>query len=84
MVLWQYIYIFINVLFGRDYLKSNPRAKYFEGAKPWSEQCDIAFPCASQNEIDQPDAVALINSGCQILIEGVQPIYYRDLTCPLI
>nr|XP_009385596.1 PREDICTED: NADP-specific glutamate dehydrogenase-like isoform X4 [Musa acuminata subsp. malaccensis] len=54
----------------RDYLKSNPRAKYFEGAKPWSEQCDIAFPCASQNEIDQPDAVALINSGCQILIEG--------------
>uniref|UniRef100_A0A804ICP2 glutamate dehydrogenase (NADP(+)) n=1 Tax=Musa acuminata subsp. malaccensis TaxID=214687 RepID=A0A804ICP2_MUSAM len=68
----------------RDYLKSNPRAKYFEGAKPWSEQCDIAFPCASQNEIDQPDAVALINSGCQILIEGVQPICYRDLTCPLI
>ncbi|XP_065000152.1 uncharacterized protein LOC135585551 isoform X3 [Musa acuminata AAA Group] len=54
----------------RDYLKSNPRAKYFEGAKPWSEQCDIAFPCASQNEIDQRDAVALINSGCQILIEG--------------
>ncbi|CAL9112911.1 unnamed protein product [Musa textilis] len=54
----------------RDYLKSNPRAKYFEGAKPWSEQCDIAFPCASQNEIDQPDAVALINSGCRILIEG--------------
>ncbi|XP_018676762.2 uncharacterized protein LOC103972920 isoform X6 [Musa acuminata AAA Group] len=54
----------------RDYLKSNPRAKYFEGAKPWSEQCDIAFPCASQNEIDQPDAVALINSGCQILIEA--------------
>ncbi|URD93109.1 Glu/Leu/Phe/Val dehydrogenase, dimerization domain [Musa troglodytarum] len=68
----------------RDYLKSNPRAKYFEGAKPWSEQCDIAFPCASQNEIDQPDAVALINSGCRILIEGVQPLYHRDLTCPLI
>lgn len=54
----------------RDYLKSYARAKYFEDAKPWNERCDIAFPCASQNEIDQPDALALINSGCRIIIEG--------------
>ncbi|KAG1346403.1 NADP-specific glutamate dehydrogenase [Cocos nucifera] len=54
----------------RDYLKSYAQAKYFEDAKPWNEHCDIAFPCASQNEIDQPDAVALVNSGCRILIEG--------------
>ncbi|KAK8970132.1 hypothetical protein KSP40_PGU006307 [Platanthera guangdongensis] len=54
----------------REYLKSYPRAKYFEDAKPWQEPCDIAFPCASQNEIDQSDAVALINAGCRILIEG--------------
>ncbi|XP_042461597.1 NADP-specific glutamate dehydrogenase-like isoform X3 [Zingiber officinale] len=54
----------------REYLKSNPRAKYFEDAKPWSECCDIAFPCASQNEIDQPDAIALVNSGCRVLVEG--------------
>ncbi|XP_008797874.1 NADP-specific glutamate dehydrogenase isoform X2 [Phoenix dactylifera] len=54
----------------RDYLKSYSRAKYVEDAKPWIERCDIAFPCASQNEIDQPDAVALVNSGCRILIEG--------------
>ncbi|KAJ6812822.1 NADP-specific glutamate dehydrogenase [Iris pallida] len=54
----------------RDYLKSYTRAKYFEDAKPWNERCDIAFPCASQNEIDQPDALSLINSGCHIIVEG--------------
>ncbi|XP_010924923.1 uncharacterized protein [Elaeis guineensis] len=54
----------------RDYLKSYARAKYVEDAKPWNEQCDIAFPCASQNEIDQSDAIALVNSGCRIVIEG--------------
>ncbi|KAG6528528.1 hypothetical protein ZIOFF_010703 [Zingiber officinale] len=54
----------------REYLKPNPRAKYFEDAKPWCERCDIAFPCASQNEIDQPDAIALVNSGCRVLVEG--------------
>ncbi|XP_074577545.1 uncharacterized protein LOC141833955 [Curcuma longa] len=54
----------------REYLKSNPRAKYFEDAKPWSERSDIAFPCASQNKIDHPDAIALVNSGCRVLVEG--------------
>ena len=52
-------------------MKSYARAKYFEDAKPWNERCDIAFPCASQNEIDQPDALALINCGCRIIIEGM-------------
>ncbi|CAA6660947.1 unnamed protein product [Spirodela intermedia] len=41
----------------RDYLKSYARAKYVEAAKPWNEQCDIAFPCSMQNEIDQADAM---------------------------
>ncbi|KAJ8644961.1 hypothetical protein MRB53_006709 [Persea americana] len=54
----------------RDYLKSYARAKYFEDTKPWNERCDLAFPCASQNEIDQSDAVSLVTSGCRILIEG--------------
>lgn len=38
--------------------------------KPWNERCDVAFPCASQNELDQSDAINLVNSGCRILIEG--------------
>lgn len=38
--------------------------------EPWSERCDIAFPCASQNELNHDDALNLVNSGCQILTEG--------------
>ncbi|CAA2995657.1 NADP-specific glutamate dehydrogenase isoform X1 [Olea europaea subsp. europaea] len=54
----------------RDYSKTYARSKYYDDAKPWSERCDVAFPCASQNEIDQSDAINLGNSGCRILVEG--------------
>ncbi|XP_057976918.1 uncharacterized protein LOC131164027 isoform X2 [Malania oleifera] len=54
----------------RDYSKTYARSKYYDEAKPWNERCDVAFPCASQNEIDQSDALNLVNSGCRILIEG--------------
>ncbi|CAH9052428.1 unnamed protein product [Cuscuta europaea] len=54
----------------RDYSKTYARSKYYDEAKPWNERCDVAFPCASQNEIDQTDAVALVNSGCRIVVEG--------------
>jgi glutamate dehydrogenase (NADP+) len=53
----------------REYLTSYPHAKYIDDAKPWSEQHDVAFPCASQNEIDHSEADAIINSGCHVLIE---------------
>ncbi|CAI9773584.1 unnamed protein product [Fraxinus pennsylvanica] len=54
----------------RDYSKTYARSKYYDDAKPWNERCDVAFPCASQNEIDQSDAINLVNSGCRILVEG--------------
>ncbi|MCL7043935.1 hypothetical protein MKW94_015114 [Papaver nudicaule] len=54
----------------RDYCKTYVRAKYYEDAKPWNERCDLAFPCAAQNEIEQSDAVNLVSSGCRILVEG--------------
>lgn len=54
----------------RDYSKTYARSKYYDEAKPWNERCDIAFPCASQNEIEQSDAFSLVNSGCRILVEG--------------
>lgn len=54
----------------REYLQSYPRAKYCEEGKPWAERCDVAFPCASQNELNHSDALALVTSGCQFLIEG--------------
>ncbi|CAN1286457.1 NADP-specific glutamate dehydrogenase [Linum perenne] len=54
----------------RDYSKTYARSKYYDEAKPWSERFDVAFPCAFQNEIDQTDAINLVNSGCRILVEG--------------
>ncbi|KAK4790833.1 hypothetical protein SAY86_031246 [Trapa natans] len=54
----------------RDYSKTYARSKYYDEAKPWGERCDIAFPCASHNEIDQSDALNLVSLGCRLLIEG--------------
>uniref|UniRef100_A0A7C8YQZ3 glutamate dehydrogenase (NADP(+)) n=1 Tax=Opuntia streptacantha TaxID=393608 RepID=A0A7C8YQZ3_OPUST len=54
----------------RDYSKTYARSKYYDEAKPWTERCDVAFPCATQNEIDQSDAINLVNSGCRLLVEG--------------
>ncbi|KAF8101052.1 hypothetical protein N665_0211s0041 [Sinapis alba] len=54
----------------RDYSKTYARAKYFDEVKPWNERCDVAFPCASQNEVDQTDAINLVNAGCRLLVEG--------------
>ncbi|KAJ7560821.1 hypothetical protein O6H91_03G001100 [Diphasiastrum complanatum] len=54
----------------REYMKRYPRGKYYDEAKPWNERCDVAFPCATQNEINHSDALALISAGCQVIIEG--------------
>ncbi len=44
--------------------------KYVEGGRPWGEKADIATPCATQNEIDKNDAIALINNGVIAISEG--------------
>jgi glutamate dehydrogenase (NADP+) len=44
--------------------------KYVEGARPWSEKCDIALPSATQNEIDENDAKTLVANGCFAVSEG--------------
>jgi glutamate dehydrogenase (NADP+) len=44
--------------------------KYFENQKPWSVKCDIAFPSATQNEIDENDAKTLVKNGCIAIGEG--------------
>jgi glutamate dehydrogenase (NADP+) len=46
------------------------RATYVADQKPWSIPCDMAFPCATQNEVDEHDAGELINNGCRLLGEG--------------
>lgn len=44
--------------------------KYFANKKPWSVSCDLAFPCATQNEIDSNDAKELVKNGCILVTEG--------------
>lgn len=42
---------------------------YYPGEKPWKIKCDIAFPCACENEMDQMDAKSLLNNGCTCVTE---------------
>ncbi len=54
----------------REYLKAVPTAKYVEGERPWGIRCDIALPCATQNEINGTQAGQLIKNGCWCVAEG--------------
>ena len=53
----------------KEYLKEFS-GEYFEGEKPWNIPCDIALPCATQNEINEKDAKALVENGCKVVSEG--------------
>ncbi|AUC23988.1 glutamate dehydrogenase [Polaribacter sejongensis] len=53
-----------------EYLEKYPNAKYFKGERPWSVKCDIALPCATQNELNGEEAKTLINNGCMCVTEG--------------
>ena len=44
--------------------------KFVEGKRPWEVTCDVALPCATQNEIDVNDATALVDNGCFVISEG--------------
>ena len=44
--------------------------EYHEGQRPWGIPCDLAFPCATQNELDEDDAKALVANGCIAVSEG--------------
>ena len=54
----------------KEYVEKVPTAQYFEGQKPWGVKCDIALPCATQNEINGEDAKTLIANGCWCVCEG--------------
>jgi glutamate dehydrogenase (NADP+) len=61
-----------NVFRGRikEYIQQYPSAQYFEGQRPWSIKCDIAMPCATQNELNEEEAKTLIANGCMCVAEG--------------
>lgn len=54
----------------KEYIDQFPQAKYFEGKTPWGVKCDIALPCATQNELQEEDAKALLKNGCICVGEG--------------
>ncbi|TDS12905.1 NADP-specific glutamate dehydrogenase [Sphingobacterium paludis] len=58
---------------GRDlhrYTETYPSAAFHSDKKPWSFPCDIALPCATQNELDAEDAALLVKQGCFLIAEG--------------
>lgn len=61
-----------NEKYGRisEYVNQYPSAKFVEGGKPWEVKCDIALPCATQNELDGNEAKQLIDNGCVCVAEG--------------
>jgi len=61
-----------NIRRGRvaEYVEKFPSAKYYEGKRPWGIKCDVAFPCAIENEISAEDAKNLIEAGCACVSEG--------------
>ena len=55
----------------KEYLNYHPEAEYHEGCSGiWTVKCDIALPCATQNEIDEASALTLANNGCYAVAEG--------------
>ena len=46
------------------------KVKYFEGKRPWEIKCDVALPCATQNEINEEEAKILVKNGCIAVSEG--------------
>lgn len=61
-----------NVKRGRisDYIDAYPTATYHEGERPWSVNCDVAMPCATQNELDKEEAETLVKNKVIAVAEG--------------
>ncbi len=68
----DYIFDLKQVQRGRikEYVEEYPNAKYVAGAKPWFEKADIALPCATQNELNEEAAKALVANGVIAVAEG--------------
>jgi len=68
---WEYVMNLKNVQRGRiKECSESFSCEYYEGERPWKIDCDIALPCATQNEIDKDDAKKLIDNGVIAVAEG--------------
>ena len=63
-----------------EYAKARPNAQYHEGKGVWTVKCDVALPCATQNELNLKDAKALVANGCFAVAEGANMPTTLDAT----
>lgn len=63
-----------------EYAKARPSAQYHEGRGVWSIPCDVALPCATQNELHLEDAEMLVKNGCFAVAEGANMPTTLDAT----
>ena len=63
-----------------EYAKSRPNSVYHEGKGVWSVKCDVALPCATQNELLLEDAKMLVANGCMAVAEGANMPTTLDAT----
>jgi glutamate dehydrogenase/leucine dehydrogenase len=54
----------------KEYVEKYKKAAYLDGERPWGVKCDIALPCATENEVNGDEAKLLIKNGCFCLAEG--------------
>ncbi len=68
---WEFLMELKNVKRGRikEYADKF-HGEYFEGKRPWFVKCDVALPCATQNEVSGEDAKTLVANGCTCVSEG--------------
>jgi glutamate dehydrogenase/leucine dehydrogenase len=68
---WEYVMDLKNVKRGRiKECKEEFGCEFHEGERPWKFKCDIALPCATQNEVNGDDAKTLLDNGCIAVAEG--------------
>jgi glutamate dehydrogenase (NADP+) len=53
-----------------EYVAKYPNAKFVAGKRPWEVKCDVALPCATQNELNEDEAKVLVANGCICVAEG--------------
>jgi len=61
-----------------EYCVKYPNSEFVKGKTPWSIKCDIALPCATQNELDLNDAKTLLKNGCICVSEGANMPSTKD------
>lgn len=54
----------------KEYADARPSATFFPGERPWSQKCDVAMPCATQNELELADVQKLVANGTKYVVEG--------------